>query len=52
MVLLQFYIIGGINPGRIEVIDAQNLTIYDLKYPNGTIATIPTVIVCSKATNK
>jgi hypothetical protein len=44
MLLLQFYIIGGINPVNIEVIDAQNLTISELKYPNGTIVTIPTVI--------
>jgi hypothetical protein len=48
---LQVYIIGDVvDAMSIEVIDTQSLTISELKYPNGTIVSIPTVTILKKHT--
>jgi hypothetical protein len=39
------------DPKSFEVIDTQNLTISELKYPNGTIVSIPSVIAIKTPTH-
>jgi hypothetical protein len=39
------------DPKSIEVIDTQSLTISELKYPNGTIVSIPSVIAMKTPTH-